>query len=165
MWRERESNTDQRDIEQLVHGEKYRPNVSKADSRTDPTLVTALIRYIYKELAKAVRPSYSSTKQRDSLSFTGFPIASLASVNPASSLLMWPSQRPMIVHLVGLGGSLEGRVAGVVLVLVGCKEITGQLCCSCSACVHLCAVVHVPLITSSKLSLALPTLHGASSMQ
>ena len=92
------------------------------------------------------------------------PIASLASVNPASSLLMWPSQRPMIVHLVGLGGSLEGRVAGVVLVLVGCKEITGQLCCSCSACMHLCADVHVPLMISSKLSIALPTLHGASSM-
>ena len=51
MWRERESNTDQRDIEQLVHGEEHRHNVSKADSRTDPTLVTALIRYIYKELA------------------------------------------------------------------------------------------------------------------
>ena len=75
MWRERESNTDQRDIEQsVVHLEKHRPNVSKADSRTDPTLVTALIRYIYKELAKAVRPSYSSTKQRDSLSFTCFPL-------------------------------------------------------------------------------------------
>lgn len=37
----------------------------------------------------------------------------------------------MVVHLVGLGGSLEGRVAGVVLVLVGCEEeIAGQLCCS-----------------------------------
>jgi len=44
----------------------------------------------------------------------------------------------MVVHLVGLGGSLEGRVAGVVLVLVGCKEeIAGQLCCSCSACVRI----------------------------
>jgi hypothetical protein len=40
----------------------------------------------------------------------------------------------MVVHLVGLGGSLEGRVAGVVLVLVGCeKKIAGQLCCLCSA--------------------------------
>jgi len=43
----------------------------------------------------------------------------------------------MVVHLVGLGGSLEGRVAGVVLELVGCEgEISGQLWCSCSACTH-----------------------------
>ena len=48
---------------------------------------------------------------------------------------MWSSQEPMVVHLVGLGGSLEGRVAGVVLVLVGCrKELAGQSCCSYSAC-------------------------------
>ena len=43
----------------------------------------------------------------------------------------------MVLHLVGLGGSLEGRVAGVVLVLVGCvEEIAGQLRCSCSACMR-----------------------------
>jgi hypothetical protein len=54
-------------------------DVRKVNPKTDLTLVTALIRYIYKELAKAVRPSYSSsTKQRDSLSFTSFPTAPLA---------------------------------------------------------------------------------------
>jgi hypothetical protein len=29
----------------------------------------------------------------------------------------------MVVHLVGLGGSLDGRVAGVVLELVGCGRM------------------------------------------
>jgi hypothetical protein len=57
----------------------------------------------------------------------------------------------MVVHLVGLGGSLEGRVAGVVLVLVGCDEaIAGQLCCSRNMCMRSTGVL-VPLISSSNL--------------
>ena len=67
----------------------------------------------------------------------------------------------MVVYLVGLGGSLEGRVAGVVLVLVGCREeIAGQLCCSCGACVHnlrWCSCsAHIPLNFRRSFSLVEP---------
>ena len=65
-------------VKYMVHHLVSGTDVNRDSLDTDPTLVTALIRYIYKELAKAVRPSYSSTKQRDSLSFTSFPTAFLA---------------------------------------------------------------------------------------
>jgi hypothetical protein len=69
----------------------------------------------------AVWPSYSSTKQRVSLSFTYFSRIHHSACSRLRLRPGWSSQSPMVVHLVGLGGSLEGRVAGVVLVLVGCR--------------------------------------------
>jgi hypothetical protein len=55
----------------------------------------------------------------------------------------------MVVHLVGLGGSLEGRVAGVVLVLVGCRGDRRLVVIFVVAHVRILSFkVHVPLISS-----------------
>jgi len=89
-------------------------------------LVTALIRYIYKELAIGCPAKLLLHQAKRFSKPHKLPTASLASVNITcsrlQSLLVVVQSRPMVVHLVGLGGSLEGRVAGVVLELVGCRE-------------------------------------------
>jgi hypothetical protein len=55
----------------------------------------------------------------------------------------------MVVHLVGLGGSLDSRVAGVVLELVGCVRRSVILCVVCLRC--WCSDVPSLLISSSNL--------------
>jgi hypothetical protein len=93
-------------------------------------LVTALIRYIYKELMDGcpakilLRPAQKFSQLHKLSTSTREPLLvalrSLPHILNSSGVVR---SRPMVVHLVGLGGSLDGRVAGVVLELVGCGRM------------------------------------------
>jgi hypothetical protein len=90
--------------------------------------VTALIRYIYKELVNGrpakllLRPAQKFSQLHKLSTSTREPL--LVALHSLAHIILDSSgvvrSRPMVVHLVGLGGSLDGRVAGVVLELVGC---------------------------------------------
>jgi hypothetical protein len=90
--------------------------------------VTALIRYIYKELIDGcpakllLRPAQKFSQLHKLSTSTREPL--LVALQSLAHIILDSSgvvrSRPMVVHLVGLGGSLDGRVAGVVLELVGC---------------------------------------------
>jgi hypothetical protein len=103
--------------------------------QTIPMLVTALIRYIYKELIDGypakllLRPAQKFSQLHKLPSSTRK--SSIVALHSLAHIILDSSgvvrSRPMVVHLVGLGGSLDSRVAGVVLELVGCGRMLVML--------------------------------------
>jgi hypothetical protein len=103
--------------------------------QTIPMLVTALIRYMYKELIDGypakllLRPAQKFSQLHKLPSSTRK--SSIVALHSLAHIILDSSgvvrSRPMVVNLVGLGGSLDSRVAGVVLELVGCGRMLVML--------------------------------------
>jgi hypothetical protein len=102
------------------------PYIGKSNGDPASALVTALIRYIYKGACKLlsgqatslIRPGDQSSKSSHDLQPQELPVRFLSIV--FISFLLESKGCPSLDNLVGLLGGLEGRVAWVVLELVGC---------------------------------------------